>query len=59
MRVQANMHLGAYEVYEAADDLGEPEWPEASFLQILSIAFKNNFIDSIDHHVLKRLRGEA
>ena len=59
VRVQANMHLGAYDVYEAQDDLGEPAWPDVGFEQILQIAFKKNYIDSYDHLVLKRLRGEA
>lgn len=59
IRVQANMALGAYEVFEATGDLGEPGWPELSLQQILSIAFKGRYIESWDHPILKRLRGEA
>jgi hypothetical protein len=58
IRVVANMHLGAYEVFEATGDLPEPVWPEMSFGELLKIAFKDHFIDSMDHPVLKRLRGE-
>jgi len=58
LRVAANMSLGAYEVYEAAGDLPEPGWPEASFQEILKIAFKARFITDLDHPVIRRLRGE-
>ncbi len=59
VRVQANMNLGAYEVYEATGNFGDPEWPKLPFNELLRIAFKERFIDSLDHPVLKRLRGEA
>ena len=58
VRVAANMHLGAYEVFEAPADLPEPEWPEISFKEILRIAFRDRFIEEIGHPVLRRLRGE-
>jgi hypothetical protein len=58
VRVVANMHLGAYDVLEATAELPPPAWPEISFRDILSIAFKDKRIDSLDHPVLKRLRGE-
>jgi hypothetical protein len=53
------MSLGAYEVYEATGDFPEPEWPDATFQEILKIAFKNHFIKSMDHPVIGRLRGES
>lgn len=59
VRVQANMNLGAYEVSEATGKLGDPEWPKLSFNDILRIAFRDRYIDTLDHPVLKRLRGEA
>jgi len=58
LRVAANMSLGAYEVYEATGDLPEPAWPEASFQEILKIAFKARFITDLAHPVIRRLRGE-
>jgi hypothetical protein len=57
-RVQADMSLGAHRIYEAHGDLPEPEWPEKSLRDLLSIAFKGRYIDDLDHAVLKRLRGE-
>jgi len=59
VRVAANMGLGAYDVFQTTADLPEPQWPELSFEQILRVAFKNLFVNSADHPVLKRLRGEA
>ena len=59
LRVQANMSLGAYEMYEAAGQWTGPDWPELPFQELLRIAFKDRFINSYDHPVLKRLRGEA
>jgi hypothetical protein len=58
IRVVANLHLGAYEVYEAGGNLPEPEWPEITFTKLLEIAFGNRFIQSPDHPLMRRLRGE-
>jgi hypothetical protein len=59
VRVAANMSLGGYELYEATGELSPPKWPDLSMREILSIAFKDNFIRDINHIVLKKLRGEA
>ena len=59
VRVQANMSLGAYEISRALGDLDEPKWPEQDFAFLLRIAFKGRIIDSPDHAVLRRLRGEV
>ncbi|MBX7075614.1 MAG: hypothetical protein K1X71_20935 [Pirellulales bacterium] len=59
VRVAANMSLGAYDVFEATAKLPDPEWPALSFAELLRVAFKNRFIDSLDHPVLLRLRGES
>ena len=58
-RMQANMSLGAYEIFAAEQDLGAPEWPELSMNELLEIAFKNKIIDRPDHLVLLQLRGAA
>ena len=59
VRVVANMNLGAYDVYRATGDLPEPEWPDVSFHDLLTTAFRNRYIDDLQHPVLRRLRGEA
>jgi len=59
IRLVANMSLGAYDIYTATGSLPEPEWPELSFEEILKVAFKDHFITSLDHPVVRRLRGEV
>jgi hypothetical protein len=59
IRISANMPLCAYDIYKANGQLSEPEWPQIPFRDLLRVAFKDRFIDSIDHPVLRRLRGEA
>lgn len=59
LKVAANMSLGGYEVFEAIGDLPEPDWPDTPFQELLRIAFRNAYVDSVDHPVLRRLRGEV
>ena len=60
VRIKANMGLGAYEVFEASATIPDPVWPsDLSLMQILLIAFKGRLVESFDHPVLKRLRGDA
>ena len=59
LRVAANMSLGAYDVFAATGQLSEPEWPTIPFKELLRVAFKGRFIDSLNHPVLRRLRGEV
>lgn len=58
LRLIANMSLGAYEVYEAKGNIPEPEWPDLTFEEIINIAFKDRLINSLEHPVVRRLRGE-
>jgi hypothetical protein len=59
VRVSANMSAGMYDVFEAAGELAEPEWPQLEFNEVLRLAFKDRFIRDTDHPVLRALRGEA
>ena len=59
VRVTANLNLGAYEITQAVSaDLAPPKWPGISFEEVLRVAFKGHHIASIDHPVLRKLRGE-
>lgn len=59
VRMSANMGAGCYDVAQAPDGVSEPNWPDTSLAELLRIAFgKGRLIDSFDHPVLKRLRGE-
>jgi hypothetical protein len=58
-RMAANMGAGAYDIWRAPEGVSDPEWPKHDFRELLRLAFGNGrLIDSVDHPVLKRLRGE-
>lgn len=57
--VRSNMGLGAYEVFEATGDLPEPKWPDLTMDQLVKTAFKDRFIVTPSHPVVRRLRGEV
>jgi hypothetical protein len=57
VRVKANMSLGAYEIFEAASTVADPQWPELSFQELLRVAFRDRLVNRLDHAVIKRLRG--
>jgi hypothetical protein len=59
VRVKPNMSLGAYEMFEAASTIPDPEWPELPFQELLRIGFRDRLVDRLDHAVVKRLRGLA
>jgi hypothetical protein len=58
VRVTANHNLGAYEV-RYAEHVAEPIWPERPMPEMLRIAFKDCYIHTLDHPVLRQLRGEV
>ncbi len=57
VRMAANSALGAYDVQIAGADLPDPEWPDKTLSELLEVAFQGRIIDSIDHPIVKRLRG--
>ena len=59
IKIRANMALGAYEIFEAENvNIPQPQWPTLTFDEALRIAFRDRLIDSADHSVVKRLRGQ-
>ena len=59
IRLKANMDLGAYEITLAESVMAEPVWPELSFQEFVRIAYRDRMVTSLDHAVVKRLRGQA
>jgi hypothetical protein len=59
VRTRANMSLGAYEHTIAESVMADPVWPDISYEELLRIAFRDRVVTSIDHPVVKRLRGLA
>ena len=58
VRLAANRRMGGYDM-SVANISDEPCWPELPFNELLRIAFKGKVIETLDHPVLRRLRGEA
>ena len=58
IRVIPNMSSGSYDIFIAEGNIPEPEWPVMSFSKIMEISFKGKYIETLDHPVLKALRGE-
>jgi hypothetical protein len=58
VRLAANRSLGAYDAFQASSNYSEPVWPKLSVEQMVSIGFKDRAILSLDHSVIKGLRGE-
>jgi hypothetical protein len=58
--LRSNMNLRAYDIFEAINkNIPEPEWPEESMEVIVQIAFRDRYVDSLNHPVVKRLWGET
>ena len=55
--VRANMSMRAYDVFEAAGELPEPEWPDITFQQAIDLAFRDRYVDNLEHPVIKQLWG--
>jgi len=58
VRVQADMDLNAYRLDVATGITIEPVFPDLPLGEILKVAFKDKLIQSLDHPVLRKLRGE-
>ena len=59
VRVSSNRDAGIYECVAAAEQLSGPEWPDLSFQDLFGICFRGRCIDTLDHPVLRALRGEV
>ena len=58
-RILANQSLRCYDFCPPRGVLAEPKWPAMSAEQMYEIALKNRVIATLDHALLKRLRGEV
>ncbi len=59
--MRANMDVGYYDILEATGKLPDPKWPidTLSFNEIINLAFKDYYIDSLEHPLIRRLTGES
>ncbi len=59
IRMTANQPAGAYDIVKSVAKLDDPKWPNVCFNELLRTAFAGRYIDSLEHPVLKELRGEV
>jgi hypothetical protein len=45
-------------MFEASSTIPDPIWPAASLTDLLKIGFRDKLVGSLDHPVIKKLRGE-
>jgi hypothetical protein len=59
-RLKAQHAASQYGIEIAGAPLPEPEWPaDLEFRDLIKLAFREHYIDSVDHPVVRRLRGLA
>lgn len=57
VRVKSDQVSGTYQVIRAESIHDEPFWPDMDMNEIVRLAFKDRFIDSVAHPVVAKLRG--
>ena len=57
IRIDANMAMGGYNVFEAQVSLPEPDWPEHDIHKLVEVAFRGKIIQSLDHPLVQGLLG--
>lgn len=58
IRLLANKDIGAYDVFSPREELSPPTWPDSPNA-LMTKAFRDHIIDTLEHPVVKRLRGLA
>ena len=60
LKVVSDMSAGMYVAHVATGCLPEPVWPDdLAMADLLRLAFRDRFVGSLDHPLLRRLRGEV
>lgn len=58
VKVEANMPQEQYDITIATADFPEPLWPKMSYKEMIRKVLDKKMIKSMNHRVLKKLRGE-
>lgn len=58
VRLRRSVSQKGYDIITAAKPFPEPAWSDETFEDLIRQAFKNNVIGSLDHPIVKKLRGE-
>lgn len=57
VRLVANRELGAYDVVVAEGIPTEPAWPDKTLAELVTKAFRDRYVDSEDHPLIRELLG--
>jgi hypothetical protein len=58
IRINPNMTLGGYDVYEATAELPDPIWPSRTIEELVDVAFLGKIIRTVDHPVVQTYLGK-
>jgi hypothetical protein len=58
LRMVGNRAAGAYEIFKAMGDLGEPVWPDLALRDMIGMAFRDTTITTMEHPAIRQLLGE-
>jgi hypothetical protein len=59
LKIKSNQFLRGYEFTPPFNKFPDPTWPDLTFEQVMRLVGKDALIDSVDHPVVKQLRGVA
>lgn len=59
VRIESNMDSQQYIVIVAANDLGEPTWPNQSMEQLIEAVFQGRIISDVNHPLIQQLQGRV
>jgi hypothetical protein len=57
LKMRSDFSASGYVAFQAKGELPAPVWPEETFEEILEIAFRDCYIDTVDHHIIRKLKG--
>jgi hypothetical protein len=58
VKMAGDRGVGAYKYWKASGDLGEPQWGDLDLTSLLRLGFKDRAITTLEHEVIRELRGE-
>jgi len=57
IRMEPSREQGGYILHKAQGELSNPDWPDKTMEEILTIAFKSHIIADENHSIVKQLKG--
>lgn len=57
LKISSNQTVGSYEAFVAEGKIPDPLWPDEGFEEMLERAFKDRVVDSLDHPLIRSLKG--